>query len=324
MPRRAVYKQAQFQRIIGAQLGLITRDQATACDLTRSMLARRIGTNGPWRRILPSVYLTVTGEPTRPQLELAALLYAGPESMITGPHAVEVQGVSCDVHDILYVLVPENCRQSSTRFVRLQRTTRMPTDRVMAGPIGYAPLARAIGDTARDMERFGDVQTLVCRSIQRGRCSPEELAKELAEGPVRGSRLLREAIDQVKAGIWSAPEGDLKRLIDRSDLEKPVYNPMLYTMDGTFIGCPDAWWERAGVAAEVDSYEYHFEAKGYADTADKHNRMTLAGITVLHFLPSKIRNQGSEVVSGLRTTIRGGHQRPRLPIRTVRTNPPRR
>jgi hypothetical protein len=244
--------------------------------------------------------------------------------MITGPHAVQVQGVNCDVPSIILVLVPENCLRRGTGFVRLQRTSRMPTDKVMAGPIRYAPLARAIGDTARDMRRLSDVQTLVCRAIQRGRCTADELARELEEGPVRGSRLLREAIDDARAGIWSAPEGDLKRLIDRSDLEKPVYNPMLYTEDNIFIGCPDAWWERAGVAAEVDSYQYHFEAKGYADTVDKHNRMTLVGINVRHYLPKKIRTQGAEVISDLRKAVLDGHQRPKLTIRTVRTAPPRR
>jgi hypothetical protein len=237
---------------------------------------------------------------------------------------VEVQGVKCDMSNILIVLIPGKSQKGSAGFVRLRRTTRLPTDNVMVGPSRFAPLVRAIGDTARDMQRFGDVQTLVCRAIQLGRCSPDELAREVEEGPVPGSRLLRNAIDQVRAGIWSAPEGDLKRLIDRSNLEKPIYNPMLYASDGSFVGCPDAWWERAGVAAEVDSYQYHFEAKGYAATADKHNRMTVAGITVLHLLPSKIRSQGPEVISDLRLMIRDGHQRPRLHIRTVRTSPQRR
>lgn len=324
MSRRTGYDRAQLQRIIAAQFGIITRDQAVACGLTRSMITWRIGASGPWTRILPSVYMTVTGEPTRPQMEIAALLYAGPDAMISGPAAVQVQGVTCDVPDTLLVLVPESCLRHSTGFVRLQRTTRMPTDNVMAGPVRYAPLARAIGDTVRDMRRFSDVQTLVCRAIQRGKCSPDELARELAEGPVRGSRSFRQAIDEVKDGVWSAPEGDLKRLIDRSDLEKPVYNPMLYASDGTFLGCPDGWWARAGVATEVDSRQYHFEAKGYADTMDKHNRMAVAGINVLHFLPSKIKSQGPAVISDLRSALRDGRQRPQLPIRTVRTTPPRR
>jgi hypothetical protein len=323
MPRRAGYDKAQLRRIIGAQLGVITRDQAIACKLTRSMIADRIGPNGSWRSILPSVYLTVTGEPTRPQREMAALLYAGPGSMVTGSHAVEVQGVKCDVPEVILVLVAEGCRRTSTGFVRLLRTTRMPTAKVMAGPIRYAPLPRAICDTAREMRRFGDVQTLVCRAIQRGLCSPEELERELRDGPIRGSQLLREAVGEVKSGIWSAPEGDLKRLIDRSDLEKPVYNPMLYTKDKKFIGCPDAWWERAGVAAEVDSYQYHFEAKDYADTVDKRNRMTLVGINVRQFLPKKIKEHGPEVISDLRKAISDGHKRPKLPIHTERTTPRR-
>ena len=37
----------------------------------------RIRPGGPWQRLLPGVYLTVTGTPTRRQLEVAALRCAG-------------------------------------------------------------------------------------------------------------------------------------------------------------------------------------------------------------------------------------------------------
>jgi hypothetical protein len=249
---------------------------------------------------------------------MAALLYAGPGSVITGPAAVRLYGLGCEDSGMLNVLVSEKCQRSSTGFVRLIRTKRLPTAFRRSGPLRYAQPARAVADAVHGMSRPGDVQALVCQALQRKRCTLEELCAELAAGPVRGSGMFRRALNDAGAGTWSAPEGDLKRLVDRSKLEKPIYNPMLYTLDDEFLGCPDAWWERAGVAGEVDSRQYHLDAKGYEKTVTKHTRMTLAGIKVLHWLPNTIRDDGNSVISDLRVAVADGNERPKLPIRTVR------
>jgi hypothetical protein len=317
MPTLPVYDRAQLDRIISAQLGIVTRSQVLACGLSRSSIDYRLRPAGPWSQLLTGVYLTMSGAPTDVQRGMAALLYGGPLSMITGAAAVQALGLKCDRSLVIEILVPASCERKSMGFVKVQRTTRLPEKPVRAGWLRYAPLPRAIADAARSMKRFGDVQALVCQGVQRGRCTPEDLAQEISDGPMQGSRLFREAVGELGAGIWSAPEGDLKRLIDRSDLEKPVYNPMLYAADGSFLGCPDAWWERAGVAAEVDSRQYHMEAQGYEKTVTKHNRMTVAGITVLHWLPSTIRKQSETVISDLRAALTEGNRRPKLPITTV-------
>ena len=71
-------------------------------------------------------------------------------------------------------------------------------------------------------------------------------------------------------------------------------------------------------ANEVDSRQYHLDAKGYEKTVTKHTRMTLAGIKVLHWLPNTIRDDGNSVISDLRVAVADGNERPKLPIRTVR------
>jgi hypothetical protein len=314
-----VYDQAQFARITGSQFGVITRDQALTCGLTRNMIGYRLRPEGSWTRSLPGIYLTVTGRPTDPQLAMSALLYAGPASVITGPAAARLYGLSCEDSGVLRVLVPASCQRPSTGFVCLARTRRLPSAYQRSGPLRYAQPARAVADTVRAMNNRGDVEALVCQALQRGRCTLDELCRELADGPVRGSGLFRQALSDVGAGIRSAPEGDLKRLIDRSQLQKPVYNPMLYTLDDEFLGCPDAWWERAGVAGEVDSRQYHLNAKGYEKTVVKHTRMTVAGITVLHWLPKTIRESGESVISDLSDALDEGSKRPKLAIRTVKT-----
>ncbi len=319
MPTLREYDQAQFHRITGAQFGVISREQALACGITPAMIDYRLRLDGPWRRLLTGVYIVTTGTPTTMQRAMAALLYAGPLSMITGPAALEVYGLDSGDPDIIDVLIPANHERTSMGFVRITRTRRMPASHSRVGPLRYVPAARAVGDAARSGKQFGDVQALVCRAVQKKKCTPDELSAEAHEGPAKGSRLFREAVGEVTSGIWSSPEADLMKLVRQSGIEEPVYNPMLYAADGTFLGCPDAWWSRAGVAAEVDSRQYHLEAADQERTSKKHNKMTAAGINVLHWQPKTIRTEPRTVVSDLKDALKVGVSRPKLPIRTVRT-----
>jgi hypothetical protein len=167
------------------------------------------------------------------------------------------------------------------------------------------------------MGRLGDVRAVVAEAVQNGRCDLAALITELNAGPSTGSRALRMALGEVGDGIRSAAEADLKTLIERSDLERPIYNATLYTTDGTFLGIADAWWERAGVAGEVDSRQYHLSPEDYARTTARHNHMTAHGVNVLHFLPSMLKRQSPTVIADLRGAITRGNSRPPLPIITT-------
>ncbi|MGB6454870.1 MAG: type IV toxin-antitoxin system AbiEi family antitoxin domain-containing protein [Streptosporangiaceae bacterium] len=74
--------------LVAHQQGVIGRDQVIDAGLTPGALRHRIRTGGPWQRVLPGVYLTVTGQPTREQMQIASLLYAGPAGVLTGPAAL--------------------------------------------------------------------------------------------------------------------------------------------------------------------------------------------------------------------------------------------
>ena len=285
--------------------------------MTRSAIAYRLRDDGPWRPILPGVYLTVTGTATIEQRETAALLYAGPQSVITGPVAVRRHNLRCAGLNVLDVLIPADVHRKSIGFVQIQRTTRMPGTMYTSGPLRFTPPVRAVADAARGMTRFSDVQALVCEAVQRGRCTLEELVAELNGGPTAGAHWYRKALAEISEGIRSAAEAQLKYLIERSDLDQPVYNADLYTLDGTFLGRPDAWFARAGVAGEVDSRQYHLGAKDYEETVRRHNRMEAAGIHVLHWLPSTIKAEPRQVIADLRAAITTGNMRPALPIKAV-------
>jgi hypothetical protein len=317
MPNTCHYDRAGLGALLPTQYGVIARWQALGCGLTPKAIDYRLRPGGPWRAMLPGVYLTMTGTPTVEQRDMAALLYAGSHSVITGAVAVRRHHLSCAGLDVIDVLIPADVRRRSTGFVRIQRTTRMPEKVYQAGPIRFAAPHRAVADAARTMARFSDVQAVVCAALQRKRCALPLLVEELNEGPSAGSRSLRRALAEVSDGVRSAAEADLKKLIDQSDLEKPLYNARLYTPDGDFIAKPDAWWQRAGVAGEVDSREYHMEAADYRATQMRHNRMESYGINVQHWLPRVISTESRTVLADLRRAIAAGHARPLLPIVTM-------
>jgi hypothetical protein len=244
MPRSSDFDRAAMAAILARQYRVISRSQAMACGMTESTLQHRLRAGGPWQRLLPGVFLTVTGAPTNDQREVAALLYAGPGSLLA------------------------------------------------------------------------DVRALVAAVVQQDKCTPEMLAAELQDGPVQGSALLRIAVADVHAGTRSNPEADLHDLIRRAKLPVPEFNPKLYAGE-EFIGSPDAWWQYAGVAAEVDSNEYHLSPEDHERTLARDRRMRKYNINVLHFTPRQIRTQPTEVIAALRSALAAPSFRPPVPIRTV-------
>ena len=65
----------------------------------------------------------------------------------------------------------------------------------------------------------------------------------------------------------------------------------------------DAWWPDAGVAAEVDSREWHLSPQSWEETMRRHARLTALGILVLHFSPRQVRGEPKEVVAAIRSAL---------------------
>jgi hypothetical protein len=301
-----------------AQEQVISRRQALACGLTRDALAHRARPGGPWQRLLPGIYLAQTGAPSSAQREMAALLHAGPESVLTGPAALRCFGLQVAEPGRLDVLVPAARQPGSVSFVAIHRTTRMPERVICEGRRFYALPPRALADTARGLTDLREVRALIVGAIQRHECPPEALARELRQGQMRHSALLRRVLAEAADGIRSVVEAEFRVLIARAGLPRPMFNPDLFTAEGTFIARPDAWWPQACVAAEVDSREWHLRPADWERTLRRHAAMSSHGILVLHFTPSQIRSDPAAVAATLGDTLRSGRARP-LPHITARS-----
>lgn len=310
----------ELRALIEKQSAVVTRAQALRGGLSHHAVSHRLREAGPWQPILPGVYLTVTGKPTRTQREIAAVLYGGPSAVITGLAAVHHHRMPAPGSDVIDLLVPTRRQCRSISYVAVHRTTRMP--KLVVGPstVSYALPARAVADAARTLTDLREVRALVAGAVQSRGCWLDELVEEMREGPRQGSALLREVLSEVAEGIRSAPEAELRMLIIRAGLPLPMFNPSLYLPNGKFLARPDAWWPEAGVAVEVDSKRWHFSEADWNRTMDRHSDLGQYSIVTLHFTPYKLRNEQADVMRRMTNAYNSGIQRPRLPIKAVPVN----
>ena len=236
------------------------------------------------------------------------MLYAGPDSVVTGLAAVRQHHIRGPVTELVDVLVPASRRRRDADFVRLHRTTHLPTRVWQLGPLRYALPARAVADAVRDLTSLRDVRAMVADAVQRSHCRVPDLSTELNAGPSVGSKLFREALTDVADGIRSAAEGDLKDLLTKAGLPMPLFNAAIYDGDGTFIARPDAWWPERGVALEVDSHEWHLSPHDHTRTLERQRRMGKHGIVVLPFTPREIRTQPADVINTIRHALETGRR----------------
>ena len=288
--------------VLRRQHTVVSREQALACGLSPAAVRHRIRPGGPWQTLLPGVYAASTGAVTADQRDMAALLHAGPRSVITGPAALRRAALTVPSDGIVDVLLPAGMRRVSSAFVRIQQTTRMPDQVCVTGEIRFTVVPRAVGDAVRSLRDLAEVRAVVAGAIQRRRCTIASLARELAAGPAGGSALFAAALAEVADGIRSVAEGDFLDLLKRARLPIPMLNARLLQGE-RFLAMVDCYWPPAGVAAEVDSREWHFTPAEWQQTMARHTRLTSLGLSVLHFTPQQIRGDSATVVARVRSAL---------------------
>jgi|SRR5579859_4428389 len=309
MTRKSPYDAEYLERIRQAQYNVVTRAQAFSSGLERNAIHYRLRPGGPWQRLLPGIYLTVTGSVSLDHRAVAARLYGGPRSLISGPTALRRLRLTCPGPDAVDLLVPWTSQLQSLEFVRVHRTRHLPDTCYRTGLIVFAVPARAVADAARWSTKLDDVRQVVSEALLRNACTLPELVAELHLGGMPRSRLLRIALAEAATGTRSAAEVKFRRLLLSSDLPAPVFNAQLFDERGDFIAMPDAWWPEAGVAAEIDSRQFHINARDKEATERRHSKMIAHGILVHHFSPNRVDTDGQAILGELRSAIAHGMRR---------------
>jgi very-short-patch-repair endonuclease len=306
MTRSARLDSVRLGKLLDKQYLVIARAQTLECGMTDEALRYRIRAGGLWQRLLPGVYLAMPGTPGFDQRDMAALLYAGAGSVITGPAALRRYGIKRGIKPQqgfdVDVLVPASKQPQSTGFVRIHRSVRTPGKFGTHGPIRFALAPRAVADAARELRDLREVRAVVADCVQHRWCSVAELAQELRAGPVAGSALLRQGLAEVADGVRSTAEADLLDLVREGRLPMPMLNARLF-VGSALLAVADAWWPDARVVVEVDSREWHLSPEDWEKTLRRHARMSAQGILVLHFTPRQLRTEPAKVIATIRAAL---------------------
>ncbi|MFD5246902.1 hypothetical protein ACFWIW_20295 [Amycolatopsis sp. NPDC058340] len=281
--------------------GVITVARLVQLGVPARTCYRRCQPGRTWRRLLPGVLLLGSGEPDHRQLVDAALLYAGRDAVVTGAAVCRRQGLRSvpagPIH--VHLLVPHEHKISSSGFVIVERTTRMPPRRFDDG-VPVAPFARAVLDLCRRLRSPSGISALLTEAVQSGGLSPAKLLEELDAGSNRGTAIPRQVLGDVLRGARSVAEIDAMRVWRLSGLPEPLWNHELRDEKGEYIATPDGYFKEAALAWEIDSYDFHFAKADYAKTLDRNARYAAAGIAVLQTLPSRLRSEPEAVARELR------------------------
>jgi hypothetical protein len=277
----------------------MSRAQVLALGMTEGSVRRRIGA-GRHRQVLPGVYATFTGPLADRQRLRAALLHACESAMLCGLTAAELYGLRYvpRSNGLVHGLVPSDNRVRSVSFVRVHTATRLPHARRRAG-LSLAPPAHAAVDVARRLANLGEVRAVLCEAVQRGLATPDDLERELKDGPSAGSALPRRALADIAAGCRSAPECKVRDLARTSTvLPEPRWNQPLRGADDRSL-IPDACWPEARLIVEIDSIEWHRFGDRPEATERRRARLAVVGWRVLPVWPRRLREEPRLVLKEL-------------------------
>lgn len=309
MPRRAPWDRAAVRALAVSQHHLVTAAQLLAMGVPRSTVYRPDDVGGMFSWVLPGVHrVDDRGDLTTDQRDCAGLLYSGAGAALTGATKLCRVGVRAAAHPSIqtgsvHTLIRHERRRASHGFVQVERTSVPYSVRAVDG-FPCVTNARAVVDACRRSSDEEAVRALVFEVVQRRFTTVEALEREHSQAQIRGSRFVRRALEEVAGGARSIPEGDVRRAFLAAGWTRLLFNPVLETLDGVFIACPDVYDPVTGVCLDVDSREFHFDVTSWERTMARHARMTAHGLAVLHAPPSRASRDMDGLVDEVALAIR--------------------
>lgn len=305
MPRKLSVDTDALTQLIERGHGVIRRLDLRRLGMSSSSINYRIRPGGPWQRLLPGVILAGGGPPNPLQRIRAALLYVGPDALVTGFTALRLHGVrGISVGEGVRLLIPHRRRlkSKSIAFVTIERTRRFPRA-VWRSGIPCAPIARAVIDSARQLDELDAVRAVISAAVQQQRCPVSDLRAELDTCDQHYSHLPRLVLGEVTAGTRSVAEAKIRDTLRSAGIPEPHWNHDVFDASGQWLCRPDAVWPELGVVLEIDSMEWHLSPEAYRATQARQRRMTSAGLLVIPLAPSDITENPDDVVAEILETL---------------------
>ncbi len=289
--------EASWERVISVS-------ELVRLDVPERTAYRRTLADGPWLLMLPATILLSNGEPTFRQWQIAALIHAGPEAVLTGLGGARLHGLhrggEPEKH---HVLIPATRNVKSCGPVIVERTTR-PVKRLERDGLPVAPIARCLLDHVRRMKDEQEIAALLTEPVQRRMVLKETLDAELEMGTRKGSAAPRRVLRVVAAGVESPTEFRYYEFwAALPGLPALRCNVPVYDLDGAQLAIVDFLADEVGFVWESDSVQEHFATPDQVlATAERARPLRDVGLYVLSTRPHQLHDDPQ----GVETDIRQG------------------
>jgi hypothetical protein len=194
----------------------------------------------------------------------------------------------------LDVLVPHRMRRQNVAGIRIVRTTHLPVP-IEAGPLRFAPLAKAVIDTCLAVFEAGNpdcAELLIAATLADGRVGLAELDDVLGLAPRRGAAVLRGHLTRLRTAARGAASHRLHdALTAAQEPSPPILEVAVY--DGNRrVAQATALWPTRAVAAAVDAPEHEVKT------------LSNLGFAVVQIAPQQVADDLPGVLRQVRTTLR--------------------
>lgn len=280
----------------------------------------RCGPEGPWRWLLPEVYLLHPGPPTWHERLQAALLYAGqppraretaPRAMLTGLAALCLRGLpgvpEPGAVERIDVLVGPGRWLPWTSGVGVRRVHTLPRPRSVRG-LPCAPVPRAVADAVAVLGDAGAVRALLLGSVRCAGCEPDAVVAELTAAGLLSRPQVAQAVDALLARSRSIAEDRLYRMVCDFGLPDPLWNVDLRLPDGSRLGGVDAYWPGQRVALVLDARGAQEDPALWTGLPADGAALTALGVRVFRTTPTRLRTSLSQQAAVVRAALAAGRE----------------
>ncbi|MEV6009228.1 type IV toxin-antitoxin system AbiEi family antitoxin domain-containing protein [Streptomyces sp. NPDC051976] len=232
-----------------------TTGQLAAIGVPASAVRNLCRPGGRWQRVLPKVVVLRPGPLTVDQRCRAALAYAGfpaVGALLTGPAALALHGLdqtpfaAAAGGRIVDVLVPRGRAVRTHTWVRMHYAAALPAAQHADG-LPVAPLHRAAVDAVRASCDPLWVRSVLTELVRERGVGLETLANALLDEALARKSGVPETLRDLRAQARCPVPPPLRALVRGCGLRPPLWRPVL-RFDGAYLGSPDAYWPREGVA----------------------------------------------------------------------------
>jgi putative AbiEi antitoxin of type IV toxin-antitoxin system/transcriptional regulator with AbiEi antitoxin domain of type IV toxin-antitoxin system len=176
--------EARLAPVAARQGGAFTRDQAVRAGFSPSQVQRRLDA-GAWVRIYPRVYRHGGSPPSRALVLTAAIIWAGPDAVLSHTTAAAMWRVTAETPDRVELLVPRtrSPRAPGTLIHRAARLDRI--DVTTRGGLPVTTPVRTLIDLAAVIPG-AELAVILDRSLRRGLVTRRTLERRLETLGTRG------------------------------------------------------------------------------------------------------------------------------------------